>query len=148
MRFLGNSPRAFLYESTFTCNRFHNESGRAFRTPPCAGGYVIQLASPYMRVPIPYPPATRRGFHVPVLRSLFSNRLYLRPPIHICRLAVCGKLYFRVPKRVRSGSACARTHTFFCSHCIFIINISMIQNNTFNLHTARTADQKKFPIRK
>lgn len=54
MRFLGNRPRAFPYESTFTCSRFHNESGSV---PYAAMRWRICDATslPYMRVPIPFP---------------------------------------------------------------------------------------------
>ena len=56
MRFLGNRPRAFPYESTFTCSRFHNESGRV---PYAAMRWRIcdTTSLPYMRVPIPIQPA-------------------------------------------------------------------------------------------
>lgn len=97
----------------------------AFRTPPCAGGYVMQLASRicgFQSRSLGY----TKGFPVPVLRSLFSNRLHLRPPTHVCRLAVCGKLYFRVPKRIRTGRTCSREHMLFYSQNIFTININII----------------------
>ena len=97
----------------------------AFRTPPCAGGYVIQLASHicgFQSRSLGY----TKGFPVPVLRSLFSNRPYLQPPIHTCRLAVCGTLYFCVPKRIRTGRIFSRDCMSFCSQNIFIINISII----------------------
>ena len=118
MRFLGNRPRAFPYESTFTCSRFHNESGSV----PYAAmrwRYVIQLASHicgFQSRSLGY----TKGFPVPVLRSLFSNRLHLRPPTHVCRLAVCGKLYFRVPKRIRTGRTCSRDHTLFYSQNVLL----------------------------
>ena len=79
----------------------------AFRTLPCAGGYVIQLASRicgFQSRSLGY----TKGFPVRCSALFFKSPSFAAP--NPCLLpAVCGKLYFRVPKRIRTGRTCSRS---------------------------------------